>query len=212
MRRQLVALVLLLVLAPPFLAEMRDSTASNRAKNIFGPMGMIAQWRGVNDTNWTKGVGMSAPGCQPQPVPVTGAGLTAMVVAGTGATWDAAFAAVQATGIRGPYSGVVTIKANIWDQNGVTAFQWILDGAPLGPQKLVQPAVSYVAVTTAWDTASLSGVHVLCAQALNAAGYMARSNGVLLNIDQTQPSIAWADPRPIPDPVVEVVLGKDRFP
>ncbi len=104
-------------------------------------------------------------------------------------TWDAAFAAVPATAIKGPYSGIITLKAQGWDDRGVTGWQWILDGNSLGPE-IIGPGTPTLDVVTIWDTAMVpNGMHVLCASDHDADGNTSRGFAIVIRIDQTQPSI-----------------------
>jgi len=80
--RRLAALVLFLGLVPRRLfAEMRDSTASVKCRQLFGASGRIGMFRGVADPYWTKQVGYWN-------------GLSFVVIGSAVNSWNDAFASI----------------------------------------------------------------------------------------------------------------------
>jgi chitodextrinase len=74
-------------------------------------------------------------------------------------------------------SGTVTVSATASDNVGVTAVQFFLDGANLGLQLATAP------YSVAWDSTSTSnGVHILTAQARDAAGNVGNALAVSVTV------------------------------
>lgn len=182
------AAILILTWSAYLLAAMSNEKALAEAKRLFGPQGNIAQRRGPLDTYWTKQVGVIGPGC---------AGTSAKVPApffplGEGPNlWEAAFFNVPTGVVVGPFSGMVTLESIAWDDVGVTGFQWIIDGTPLGPEIQRESIPGHIDIALEWDTKSgPQGIHVLCSAARDAAGNVGRSRPTMILLDQSKPSIA----------------------
>lgn len=173
--------VLVLLLPSILLAAMSDSKAMTEAKKLFGPMANIGQVRGPLDTYWTKQIGVQSKGCN-KDFTALGEGLN---------TWEAAFFAIPPDAVKGPYSGKVRLISIAWDDTGVTAFQWIIDGTNLGLEITKDPVPMMMNIDVEWDTASgPQGFHVLCAYAKDAAGNIGRSKAIVVQLDQTKPSVS----------------------
>jgi hypothetical protein len=82
------------------------------------------------------------------------------------------------------YGTAVTVSATASDNNGVVGVQFLLDGAPLGPEVTVAP------YTTAWNTTgTVNGGHTLSARARDAANNQASSTGVNVIVSNGTPVV-----------------------
>jgi Bacterial Ig domain/Immunoglobulin domain len=80
-------------------------------------------------------------------------------------------------------SAIVTVAANATDNVGVTAVQFLLDGANLGAALTTPP------YTFAWDTTTAAnGSHTLLAKASDAAGNVGTSIGVSVTVSNSTSS------------------------
>jgi hypothetical protein len=180
--KRLLILLSLLLLSPPLLAmfAMSDAAALKRARELWGDVAMIGTARDIFASNWYKQVGYKSPGCYNE-FTILGSGFN---------TWDVAFddaSTKPPVTIAGPFKGNLTITAEAFDNQGVTGFQYFVDGVG-------QPAVTFapdppqlkVQVNLTINTTTLNkGNHVLCARATDAAGNTGRSpNGWLFSVDQ----------------------------
>jgi hypothetical protein len=99
-----------------------------------------------------------------------------------------------ATAAQGPESlaGTVPIAAEATDNVGVVGVQFLLDGAPLGPEDLTAPYSLH------WDTTGVpNGSYTLTAVARDAAGNTGTSSPVLVTVDNgdtTPPSVVITAP------------------
>lgn len=174
------AVVLALWMVGTALAAMSDAKALSEARRLFGVMGNIGTERGQTDTYWNKIVGVRAPGCKEE-----------FVTLGRGQnTWEAAFAAVDyLTAVQGPLSGEVILRNEIRDDEGVSSYQWILDGKPLGPEiKYDTPAQRVTAEIVYRSSTGPQGIHVICGWAKDRDGKIGRSPGFVVSFDQTADS------------------------
>lgn len=168
------SLILILLLA------MSDSRAMATAIALWDSVAMIGTERSLADTYWTRTVGVKSAGCR-HDYTILGRGLN---------TWEIAFAAVPDAAVSGPYSGVVTLKAQAWDNVAVTGVQFRLDGQPLGSELVMAPATAW-SVDLPWDFSSIpNGVHSLCPTARDAAGNIGRGNAIVFEIDHAAPSVS----------------------
>jgi hypothetical protein len=164
---------------------MSDAKAMQVARDLYGIQARIAHIRGINDTYWTKQIGYNSTGCR-QPFTVLGAAPN---------TWDAAFAAVSPNAVIGPYSGIISIKQQVWDDHGLESVRIILDGNTIAT--IQWPKATYWQIEHPWDThLAAEGVHVLCASVRDQAGNIGRSEPLLFRINQSvasiKPVIEWA--------------------
>lgn len=94
-------------------------------------------------------------------------------------------------------SATVSVSASATDNVGVVGVQFLLDGAPLGPEDTTAPyAIS-------WNTTLVAnGTHTLAARARDAAGNLATSSSVSVTVDNgtgsggdtTPPSVLTTGP------------------
>ncbi len=164
-------LAILLALAPPFHAEMRDSTASVRARALFGDAGMIDMRRSVTDGYWTKRVGYWD-------------GLNFVVMGQASNSWDDAFAAIPAGAVVVPpiTANAITLGPLVLRADNVAYDQFRADQTALAPgaSTMLGPAFS------AWlrnDAESRLGDALIQMRALNptAADAILLAHGVTLN-------------------------------
>ena len=77
-------------------------------------------------------------------------------------------------------SGLVTISASASDNVGVSSVQFMVDGANLGSPVTSSP------YTASWDTSGVTnGVHILTAQAKDAAGNVATAVGISVTVSNS---------------------------
>ena len=169
-------------------ATMDDPAALARATSLWGNIGHVGHDRGAFDTYWEKRVGYISTGCQ-QDFTVLGHAPN---------TWDDAFRTVTIMP-AGPYSGIITVKAHAFDDTGVVAVQFRLDGIALGAEVIAPLTQTIFGMTQMqvfdaqliWNSAQVTnGVHNLCATARDAAGNVGYSKPILFRTDQSVPSIA----------------------
>ena len=92
-----------------------------------------------------------------------------------------------AVGMTGPadgatLSGLVTVTADASDEVGVSSVQFLLDGAPFGPEQTTSP------YAVAWDTRTAAdGTHLLSARARDAAGNSSVAAPVTVTVDNVVP-------------------------
>lgn len=178
--RWILGVVSILWASLTLLAAMSDPKALSETKRLFGSMGGIATVRAQGDTYWTKQVGVYSPGCR-NDFQVLGSGLN---------TWEAAFFAVPADTIKGPFSGDILLKNYAWDNVGVTGWQWLVDGKALGPELVYPAGQQGVQVQLLWQTATgPQGLHTICGFAKDEAGNIGRTRAWVVLLDQTKPSI-----------------------
>ncbi len=181
--RLLPAILLVLAMRIPVMAQMADSDAMIAAHAALGPQANIAQVRNWIDTYWTRQVGVKSVGCTLAFTPLA-TGLN---------TWDAAFLAMTATPpvVAGPFAGAGAIHLHAWDNVAVVGFTLVVDGANY--PEIVMPAAPVWAVNFTIDTALLAdGVHVLCAHARDAAGNVgASARAWLFSTNQASGMAAW---------------------
>lgn len=168
------SLILILLLA------MSDSRAMATAIAMWNSIAMIGMERSLTDTYWTRTVGVKSTGCR-HDYTILGRGLN---------TWEAAFAAVPETAVGGPYSGVITLKAEAWDNVAVTGVQFRLDGLPLGPEVVMAPAITWSVAIPSDFSAIPNGVHSLCVTARDEAGNVGRSGVKVFEIDGASPPVS----------------------
>jgi subtilisin family serine protease len=104
---------------------------------------------------------------------------------------DLAAPTVALAGAGGIVSGSTTVAATASDDIGVVGVQFLLDGAPLGPEDTVAPYES------AWDSAAAAnGAHVLTAVARDASGKTTTSAALSVTVanDLAAPTIVLANP------------------
>ena len=79
--------------------------------------------------------------------------------------------AITSPADQAPVSGSITISATAIDDVGVAGVQFLIDGAPLGPERTSPP------YSIAWNTATTSnGAHTVSAVARDAAGNQAQAS------------------------------------
>jgi hypothetical protein len=173
-------LFLLVALAFRSDAAMSESRALADARTLYGLKAGTGHARAYGDTYETKMILVYSPACR-ETWTALGRGLN---------TWEAAFAAVPADIVIGPVSGTVSLEHKAYDNTGIVGFQWKLDGVSLGAEIAYSPSLSEVSPVLSWNTASTSnGVHVLCAQARDAAGNVEKSRAILVQTNQAEASI-----------------------
>jgi len=90
---------------------------------------------------------------------------------------------ITAPALNATLSGAVTVSANASDNVGVTSVQFQVDGANIGSPVTASP------YTTSWNTATATnGVHILTAQASDAAGNIGTAVGVSVNVSNSTSS------------------------
>jgi hypothetical protein len=88
-------------------------------------------------------------------------------------------------------SGTLTVSANATDNVGVAGVQFLLDGAPLGPEDTAPP------YSISWNTTgATNGAHTLSARARDAAGNLTTSAAVTVTVsnDTTPPTVSITAP------------------
>ena len=149
----------------------------------------------VGDTFWVQS--------QAAPTPATGTAVPISDTAPTNDQWNLAAVEVLRSTLSPPpppqdttppqvsvsdpvdgetVSGITALGAVAADNVGVKSVQFKVDGAPLGSPVLAPPFM------TQWDTRTFSaGQHTITADAIDAAGNVGTSSGVVVAVDNSAP-------------------------
>ena len=103
-----------------------------------------------------------------------------------GTDTNAPTVSISAPANNATVAGTISVTANASDNVGVAGVEFLLDGSSLGAEDLTAP------YSLSWNTTTAtSGNHILTARARDAAGNIATSTGVTVNVsnDSQAPSV-----------------------
>jgi hypothetical protein len=172
-------LVLCLLVAPYCIivyAAMSDASAEKQAQSRWGSQAMIGTKRDLVQSNWSKLVGVKSVSCQGE-FTVLGSGFN---------TWEQAFADadMHPVTVAGPFAGTITLRVQAWDNMGIVAGQFTIDGVNQAQVMITENPNALI--DQSFDTRTVpDGMHVLCARAWDRDDNVAKSTAFLFTVAQS---------------------------